>query len=110
MSGADHVFSTRPRWAVGPLGALVAGLTYNEVHAMELGLVGVLAGVGWFYGLHEVVAAFTVAAIGIAFGLRRIPESRPVAARVIQREPWYFSLVYIGSAVLSSGVLEVVMG
>lgn len=107
LKGEDYVFETPPWWAVGPLKRVLMDLTYNEVHAMELGLVGVLAGVGWWYGLHEMVAVFTVGAIGIAFGLRRLPESKPIAARVIRMEPWYFSLVYVVSAVLASGVLEV---
>lgn len=106
LKGTDYIFEEPPAWAVGPLRPWAMDLTYNEVHAMELGLVGLLAGAGWWMGYHEAVATFTVAVIGIAFGLKRLPNVS-VASRVLRKEPWYFSTVFIVSALLSVGILEV---
>ena len=75
-------------------------LTYNEIHSALLGLVGVLAGVGFQAGYREVVVGFTVLVVTIAFGLRRLSGERvPIARRLIRREPWYFLTVYVATAV-----------
>lgn len=75
-------------------------LTYNEAHSALLGLVGVLAGVGYQAGFRQVTAGFTVVVVLVAFGLRRMRGDRiPVARRVIRREPWYFLTVYVLTAV-----------
>lgn len=77
-------------------------LTYTELHAMELGLLGVLAATGWHAGFRPPAVGFTVAAVAIAFGLRALPEPVPVAARVVRREPWYFTTVYVVTTLLTS--------
>lgn len=79
---------------------VVGGVTFNEAHSMLLGLVGVLAGVGFRLGYEMEVAAFTFAVVLVAFGMRRASgENVPAAQRVIRREPWYFLTVYIATAV-----------
>jgi hypothetical protein len=87
-------------WLPGPVQVWVRDLTYNEIHAMELGFVGFMAGAGLRAGFTEAVAAFTIAVAGLAFGLRKAPDDAPVAQRVIKREPYYFLVVYVLSVAL----------
>jgi hypothetical protein len=79
---------------------LLKDLTYNEAHSALLGLVGILAGVGYREGFREVVAGFTVVAVLVAFGLRRMDGDRlATARRIVRREPWYFLTIYVLSSV-----------
>lgn len=79
---------------------LLADVTYNEAHSALLGLVGVLAGAGFRAGYPEEVVGFTVLAVCIAFGCRRLEGDHvPIARRVVRREPWYFLTVYVACTV-----------
>lgn len=108
LSKSDYVFEQSPAWAVGPLEAVAMDLTYDEVHAALLGLVGVLVALSWSVGLRVESATLLIALVGIAFGLKRLPNNAPVAGRVLRREPWYFSTVLVASLVLTLVVTEVV--
>lgn len=109
LSGDDLVWGgSPPEWLPGPLQRVGGDLTYDEAHAMLLGLVGVLAGAGWFFGWQGAVQAFTVAVVTLAFGLRAAPDDLPIAGRLVRREPWYFLVVYIGSIAASYWALVVV--
>lgn len=92
-------------------------ITYNEWHAMELGVIpGITAGGGLLLELNQQVFYFTIALIAAAgliecwrsvvrlFSGREIGpgpsekegegEEEPHGRKVIKREPWYFLLVY----------------
>lgn len=119
LKGTDYVFSTPPNWLPGPLQRVAADLTYNEAHAMLLGLVGLFAGVGWVAGHTSIVATFTLVTFSIAFGvdkrvLHRLGKPGVRAAnramrnrhtrRILGLNPWYYSTVYIVTAVIGAGV------
>jgi len=125
LDASDYVFDEDelPGWTPSFLRAVLLDLTYWEFHAMELGLVGLLAGAGVRLGFVVEVGFFTAVFVGIAFGFRRIPPdsvprfegdgfvravlavvsriSENIAARTVGREPWYFLLVYVVLTVLS---------
>lgn len=87
------------------------GLTYDEWHAALLGLVGVVAGAAVYGGEWGGAISLSVLLVGFAWGLRKMPESKHrLAARVVRREPWYFTAVYIASAVATFAALVVVVG
>lgn len=77
-------------------------VTYDEWHSAVMGLVGLVAGGGAAAGEWAAVLAFSTVTIGIAWGLKKLPEqTHPVCARVIRREPWYFTGVYAATAALA---------
>lgn len=77
-------------------------VTYTEAHSAELGAIGLFAGIGWMTGFRPEVIAFTVPAFTLAVGLRAAPASMPIAGKVIRREPWYFIVSYIVTALLGA--------
>jgi len=118
LSGNDYPFQdvTLPN-RLSVLEPWLHDLTYWEIHAMELGLLGLLAGSGVRLGLTEWVAFGTAFLVGTAFGFRRLdPGEVPrfegdgvlrallhliagtagnIASRTLGREPWYFLVVYV---------------
>lgn len=111
LKGDDYVWGgDAPEWLPTPLRRVAGDLTYDEAHAMLLGLVGVLAGAGWYFGWHSAVQTFTVAVVTLAFGLRAAPNDLPIAGRLVRREPWYFTTVYIATVAASYWSLVWVMG
>lgn len=107
LGKSDYVFEQPPAWAVGPLEAVAMDLTYDEAHAALLGLVGVLVALTWSVVLRVEASTLLIALVGIAFGLKRLPNNKPVAGRVIRREPWYFSTVLVVSLMLTLVGMEV---
>ena len=94
-------------WAGAPGG----GLTYDEWHAAVMGLVGAVAGVAVYARMWGAVIGFSTLTIGTAWGLRALPEStHKICARVVRREPWYFTAVYVLSAAVAAALLFVVVG
>lgn len=111
LSGDDYVWGgDPPEWLPTPLRRVAGDLTYDEAHAALLGLVGFLAGAGWYMGLTGIVGTITAAAITLALGLRAAPNNLPIAGRLVRREPWYFTTVYVASAAISYWTLVWVMG
>jgi len=108
LKGTDYVYEEPPWWAVGPLKAVAMDLIYDEAHAALLGLVGIPMALAWAAGLTEEVAGLTLVLVAVAFGLRKAPNSLPVARRVLRKEPWYFTTVLVAALVLSLTVVEVV--
>lgn len=110
LSGDDLVWGgSPPEWLPTPLRRVAGDLTYAEAHAMLLGLVGTLAGAGWFFGWRSAAQAFTVAVTTLAFGLRAAPNDLPIAGRLVRREPWYFFVVYIASLTAAYWLLVVIL-
>jgi hypothetical protein len=91
----------------GPLRRTALDLTYDEVHAAKLGLSGVVVGASWAAGLREEAAVLSMALVGVAFGLKQLPNDKPVAGRVMRREPWFFTAVFVLAGFFSVGVNEV---
>ena len=108
LAGKDYVFEEPPRWAVGPLKPVAMDLTYDEAHAMLLGLVGILLGLTWSAGLVMESAALVLTLIAVAFGLKGLPDTAPVARRVVRREPWYFTTVLVTATALTVVAVGVV--
>lgn len=98
----DPVIENPPDWLPGPVYRWLADLTYREWHAALLGLLGVFVGAAWTAGFRPEAVGVTVATVGIAFGLRALPDNAPVAGRVIRREPWYFTVPFVATAVLAA--------
>jgi hypothetical protein len=99
LSASDYVFDEAddlPEWTPRFLRVVLLNLTYDEAHAALLGGVGLFAGIGYRIGYEAVVAAFTVACLLVAFGYVRL---RSTAARIMRREAWYFTTVYLVSTV-----------
>lgn len=111
LKGKDYVLTedSLPSWVPGPIRRTALDLTYDEVHAAKLGLVGVVAGGTWSAGLQKEAAVLSFMLVGLAFGLKKMPDSKPVAGRVIRREPWYFTTVYVLATLLSVGAIEVLL-
>jgi len=108
LSKSDYVFEEPPAWAVGPLEAVAMDFTYDEAHAMLLGLTGVLVGLAWHVRLRVEATTLLIALVGIAFGLKRLPNDAPIAGRVVRREPWYFTTVLVVALVATVTVAGVV--
>lgn len=109
LDGEDYVIEAAPSWVPTFLAAVLEDLTYNEVHAAELGLAGFLAGFGVHLGYSQEVGALSLALVGTAFGLRRLPETGQVSGRVIRREPWYFLVVYVATAALAMWTAPIIL-
>jgi len=107
LEGTDYVFEEPPWWAVGPLTAVSMDLTYDEAHAMLLGLVGVLLGLTWSAGLTMETGALLLTLVAVAFGLKKIPGNVPIARRIVRKEPWYFTTVLVAATALTVGATEV---
>lgn len=65
-------------------------LTNAEAHAVSLGLVGAILGIGWEAGLERGAAGLALTLVAIVFGLRRSSRPRAIAHKVVRREPWWF--------------------
>lgn len=110
LSGSDYPFADVDLpWLPDSIQAWLHDLTYNEVHAAGLGLVGFLVGAAIHLGFRAEAGAFTVAVVTLAFGLRKAPNDAPIAQRLIRHEPWYFLTVYIVTAAISAWTLPVVL-
>lgn len=97
-------------------------LTFDEIHAAYLGTCGVLVGLAYANGTVEEAVGFTLAIVGVAFGVRVMPRDMDVpgaaqyrknpnpavtvltfvpfllktaAARTVRKEPWYFVVTYL---------------
>lgn len=120
LSGDDKVFSEDfCKRCPNFIAAVLRDLDYNEAHAMELGLLGTLAAVGWHLGYHDFVAYGTAFLLAVMFGLgntflhavgpkmRGKLERNAIARKMIRMNPWYFLLVYMASAGVTTGILTV---
>lgn len=81
-------------FSIGPVSA-----SYNEVHAMQLGLLGVFAGLAYSAGLVEESLTVTGVLALTAIGVRAIPgevrgDEIPIAVRTKRHEPWWFISSY----------------
>lgn len=101
---------------------LAGELTYNEAHAMLLGLLGILAPIAIELGFTSLAVYGSLFLIAIPFGieeavLKTILRSRgegaaercrrsPIGRRLLRIEPWYFLTVYILSAIGTELVIE----
>lgn len=72
-------------------------LTYDEIHAFQLGIVGLPIGAAYAEGLVELSVWFTVAIMGIVFGISKYEDTENGKRRamgVISDVPWYFTTSY----------------
>lgn len=77
-------------------------ITANEIHAAQLGLCGVFAGMGYSAGLIEESLLFSLTLMGVAHGLglwREAGESdsQSIASLSTRHEPWWFTASYFVS-------------
>lgn len=72
---------------------LALGLTYTEMHAAQIGLIGWPVGMAFAVGQTETALGVSLAAVSIAFGLR-VVETPTAAQEIVKKEPWYFLVVY----------------
>jgi len=80
-------------------------VTTNEVHAAQLGLVGVFAGLAYSMGYVQEALGASFMLIGIAFGVKALPDRKedtqlPIAIKTKRHEPWWFTTPYIISFVI----------
>lgn len=104
LKGSDHPF--RDSWWVEHLPAalrrVASDLTYDEVHAMELGLLGIPMTVYWLFG-----GAFADIVIGVgalillAVAMFKLPRESGVFSELLSRETWYFLLVFVASSAMT---------
>lgn len=77
-------------YALGPVSA-----SYNEVHAMELGLVGVFGGLLYASGYVELGLITSLVLILTALGIKQIHNDKlPMAIKTYRHEPWWFMISY----------------
>lgn len=75
---------------------LVRHLTFEEVHAMELGVyLGVLLAWGAILGQHE--AAFALAALAARSVMSRRNGNRGIGFHDAREEPWYFGFATLAT-------------
>lgn len=109
LTGSDYPFRDLSfSWLPDSLEGWLHDLTYNEIHAAGLGLVGIFVGVGWMAGFTMEAMTFTLFVIGMAFGMKKLPDDKPIAGQVVRREPWYFTTIYVLSALVGAGLAVVV--
>lgn len=74
-------------------------LTKNEAHAIELGLSGLVVGLGYGVGYTEGAIAVSILLILIAFGVKGVPDEtdgdKPIAVKTARHEPWWFIVSYV---------------
>lgn len=76
-------------------------VTANEVHAAQLGLIGVFAGLAYGSGMTMEALGASAMLIGLAFGVRKLPNQNskdseiPIAIETKRHEPWWFTTPYI---------------
>ena len=83
-----------PRFSWGPL-----VVTTNEIHALQLGVVGLFTGLAYSAGLVNESLSLTGLLVLTVFGLRAIPGEVnggevPIAVRTKRHEPWWFISSY----------------
>jgi len=74
-------------------------VTANEIHSAQLGIIGLFTGLAYSTGLQKEALGASALLIGLAFGIRSLPESKgdlkiPVAYKTKRHEPWWFTTVY----------------
>lgn len=81
-------------------------ITYAELHAWILGVIGFPAGLGFVSGFPEFSIGLTATAIAIAFGLKAVPKTNGSAKAMaaIVEEPWYFTASYISAYLIGLGI------
>lgn len=97
-----------PYLSLGPV-----TITVNETHALQLGLIGGFAGVGYSSGMMEEALAFTGLVFLVALGLRKAPGKRkgkeiPIAVKTKRHEPWWFISSYTVTFIVGAVVRGVI--
>lgn len=78
-------------------------LSKNEAHALQMGMVGFLAGVAYSTGFQEEAVTVTTLLILTSMGARRLPQpghGKRIGILTTGHEPWYFIISYILSGAL----------
>lgn len=84
---------------------LLGTLTFAELHAGMIGLIGILPGLAWLAGFQREAFLASLLILGLAYLLRLLPGSRSAsAARVTGKEPWYFTVIYLGAFLATLGL------
>ena len=109
LKGDDYVFDSPPEWLPGPLRKIAGDLIYDEMHALELGVVGVPLGIALAMGHSTLALGTLVALVAIAFGLKKAPNDLPVAQRVIRKEPWYMTMSLTLFTLIGAGAATIVL-
>lgn len=75
---------------------LLSHLTYDELHAMLLGVFGLPMGAGLVGGADELSIVFTVTIFSYVMGVKALPtrNSVPAALHAMVNEAWYFAVSY----------------
>lgn len=74
-------------------------ITVNEIHAVQLGVVGLFAGLAYSTGMEKEALGASALLIGMAFGVRGLPNDQkdgklPIAFETKRHEPWWFTMSY----------------
>ena len=85
-----------------PLGHPV---TINEIHAFQLGLVGLLFGLAYASGLQMISLTLTLLLVGYAIlgnpAFRSLdhddPAYKTIGMKTIRHEPWWFTCPFLGT-------------
>lgn len=110
LKGSDYALrGSVPQWLPLSVRRWARDLTYNEVHAMALGLLGLPLALAWTTA--GAVGELAVSLVGVLLAgivLLRLPREQGMAARLLSREPWYFATVFV-VATLSGGLVTVML-
>lgn len=104
LSGSDHPFedSTWPARLPPAAEAGIRDLTYDEIHAMELGLLGAPLTAFWFFGGPFVdIFVGLIALILLGVALFKLPHESGLFSRLLSKEPWYFLVVFVVASLLT---------
>lgn len=83
-------------------------ITINEIHAAQLGLVGLFIGIAYNAGLEAPAIALAVALVGYAVigepAFHSLPHDAPeyetIGMKTIRHEPWWFLVPFVVSFVI----------
>lgn len=96
LRGSDRPFKNLSVWWLPFfVEAVLHDLTFDEIHAIWLGLIGFPT--GYVYatgGVPGQVAAIGGTVVLLSIAMFRLPHEAGISSRLLSNETWYFSIPY----------------
>jgi hypothetical protein len=93
-------------------------ITINEIHAFQMGLLGLFVGLAYSSGYQGVASMVAMLAVGYAILGNPIfksmnhddPKYKTIGMRTIKHEPWWFTVPFTASFVIGITVVAPILG